>query len=328
MGVRGILEGPPPDPTGLVGAAKAPAAVSVQALEVADVEHEGLGQGRQATPDVSELARWNYINLAAYVLNFIITYASLAGLFGETNQVLSKKYQTLVTPAGWAFSIWGPLFIWEGVFAACQMLPRFRGSDVVHLASPWWWGACACQCAWTFAFAQEAILLSLLLMLGILACLTVILVRTDRLQLPWADYLCLRAPFCLHLGWIICASAVNFNVQFDAARASPEVLLAAAVLSFVAIVLVNAILVITAEHPGPIPSLVAAWAFAAVASELGRGDNLRSPDRHNPHAWPDLVLGGLGSAATGAAWGAVALAAAALALSALKAYQRSKRDVA
>lgn len=282
---------------------------------MADVEHDGSHQSPRSSR--------NYINLVAYVLNCVITYASLTGIWGETNSDLSAKYQTLVTPAGWAFIIWGPIFIWEGVFAVAQMLARFRGSEVVQLASPWWWGACLCQCVWTFAFAQEVIFLSLLMMLGILACLTGLVVRTGGLQLTWAEYLCLRAPFCLHLGWIICASAVNTNVQFDAGKASQEVLLAVAVLSFVAIVAANVALVTTAVKPDAITSLVAAWALVAVASELSDPENLRSQDRYNPHEWPELVLDGLRGAATGAALGAIALAAVALAL-ALRSQQRSK----
>ncbi|CAK0871476.1 unnamed protein product, partial [Prorocentrum cordatum] len=285
---------------------------------MADVEHARFQEDQPSPPRDIKLQSRNFINLAAYALNVVITYVSLTGVFGENNSDLSKKYQTLVTPSGWAFSIWGPIFIWEGVFVVIQMFPRFGGSEVVQLASPWWWGACLCQCVWTFAFAQEVIPLSLLMMLGILACLTGLVVCTDGLQLTWAEYLGLRAPLCLHLGWIICASAVNANVQFDAAKASPEVLLAVAVLSFAAIVAANVALVTTAANPDAVTSLVAAWAFAAVAAELGGGENLRSRDRYNPHEWPTLVLAGLRGAATGAALGASALAAVAVTLSALK----------
>mmetsp|Transcript_8061 Transcript_8061/g.21832 ORF Transcript_8061/g.21832 Transcript_8061/m.21832 type:complete len:299 (-) Transcript_8061:66-962(-) len=294
---------------------------------MAYAEHERLDQDQPATAlQDSMLESRNYANLAAYVLNSVITYTSLTGIFGETNADLSKKYQTLVTPAGWAFAIWGPIFIWEGVFAVGQMLPRFRGSEVVRRASPWWWGACLCQCAWTLAFAQEVIPLALLLMFGILACLVGIVGSTDGLLLTWAEYLCLRAPFCLHLGWIICASAVNANVQFDAAKADASELLAVAVLSFVAIVAANVALVTTATNPDAITSLVAAWAFAAVSSELADGELLRSKDRHNWRAWDPVVTGGLGNAAAGAAVVAVALGVVALVLPALRGWRRGKME--
>merc|ERR1719313_124544 len=79
----------------------------------------------------------NWLNLGAYVLNTIVTYVSLTGIFGKTNTELSAKYETLVTPSGWAFSIWGPIFIREGIFVVAQLFPRFRKSEVVHRMSPW-----------------------------------------------------------------------------------------------------------------------------------------------------------------------------------------------
>ena len=46
--------------------------------------------------------------------------APLARALGaQTNTVVSKAYPTLVTPAGWAFSIWGIIYTLEGVRAAC-----------------------------------------------------------------------------------------------------------------------------------------------------------------------------------------------------------------
>jgi hypothetical protein len=261
-------------------------------------------------PASAQLERRNWLNLAAYILNSVITYTSLTGIFGETNATLSDKYQTLVTPSGWAFSIWGPIFIWEGVFAVAQMLPRFRGSQVVQAVSPWWWGACLAQCGWTLAFAQEVIPLSLLFMLTILGCLLGASANTDGLEMSWAEYLCLRAPFSMHLGWIVVASALNTNVQFDAAKASPQSLLAVAVNSFVGVGMLNAVLATTTKSPDMIANFVAAWAFLAISSELSDGAKLADPSRYNPYEWPALVRQGLGAAATVASFGMLALALA------------------
>ena len=57
----------------------------------------------------AKLEALNYLNLVAYLVNILITYGiGVAGIFNfPTNGELSIKYQTLVTPVGWAFSIWG-----------------------------------------------------------------------------------------------------------------------------------------------------------------------------------------------------------------------------
>lgn len=256
----------------------------------------------------------NWLNVAAYAANTVVTYASLTGVFGATNTELSDKYQTLVTPAGWAFSIWGPIFIWEGVFVAAQLLPRFRGSQVVSRVSPFWWALCAAQVAWTLAFAQEQITLALLFMLCILASLLGASWSTDGLQLGAAEYFLLRAPLSLQLGWIVAASVVNANVQADAARASQETLLALAVVSYAAVLAVVTAFTFAAQSPDPLVGLVAAWAFAGIHSELGDPAKLNSPGRFNPSAWDAATLGGLRSAASVVSVVALALGAAAAAL--------------
>merc|ERR1719272_1299608 len=146
----------------------------------------------EAPQDVRALTWKNWLNLAAYLLNTVVTYTSLTGIFGATNTELSNKYQTLITPAGWAFAIWGPIFIWELVFTVAQMCPRFRNSKVVQLISPWWWALCAFQSLWTFAFAQDQVTLALVLMLCILTSLLGMSCSTDGLRMTLAEYFLLR----------------------------------------------------------------------------------------------------------------------------------------
>ena len=110
----------------------------------------------------------SWLNMLAYLVNLGITYGSLTGAFGATNEELSEKYQSLVTPAGYAFAIWGAIFTWEGIFAVAQMFPSLSTSPVVDTVTPWWIFACCFQVAWTLFFAQDLIPGSLVCMLGIL----------------------------------------------------------------------------------------------------------------------------------------------------------------
>ena len=56
-----------------------------------------------------KLTAVNYSNIVAYLLNVVVTYGiGVGGILDlPTNDELSAKYQTLVTPIGWTFSIWG-----------------------------------------------------------------------------------------------------------------------------------------------------------------------------------------------------------------------------
>lgn len=239
----------------------------------------------------------NWTNLAAMIVNMFVTYSSLTGIYGETNTTLSKKYQTLITPAGWAFSIWGPIFIWELVFVIAQFFPHFRNCTVTRLVSPWWWALCFVQSLWTFAFAQDVIPLALVLMLSILATLLGISWCTDGLEMKLSEYFLLRAPFSLQLGWIIAASLVNLNVLADSRKASQGSLLALAIGSLATVLAVVTFFSFGVRTPDAIVGLVAAWACAAIYSELGSPEQLNDPSRFNPSVWDPVVLDGFRKAA-------------------------------
>jgi hypothetical protein len=76
------------------------------------------------TSAASRLNKSNLCNLAAYVLNVAVTFGvGAAGYLGTpSNAELSLKYQTLVTPVGWAFSIWGIIFTLQAIWV---LIPFF-----------------------------------------------------------------------------------------------------------------------------------------------------------------------------------------------------------
>jgi hypothetical protein len=269
---------------------------------------KGAATGVGAAPRLSWI---NWLNLAAYVINVVIIYVSITGVFGATNREVSMKYQTLVTPASFAFSIWGPIYIWEGVFVVAQMLPRFRNRPVVRTIAPFWWSACICQVVWSLLFAQEWLTASLVFMVAILGSLLGLLQRANSVDSEsFAEFWLLRAPFSLHAGWIIAACAVSANVQADYAKASPAELLAVAVVSLAVVFAVASVSAIGAPRPDAIIPLVAAWALFAVSSELNAATRLLDPTKHNPVVWPRMVLEAVRTSASVLSLACLGLAAA------------------
>jgi translocator protein len=133
-------------------------------------------------------------NAVAFIVNTIITFTSNAPIYGKTNSQVSNmfdplpiafctpssrfslrprahRYPTLLTPSGWAFSIWGAIFAAQGVWTAWQVIPRNHSNRFTASIGVWWWIVCAVQCCWTFAFAQEQIGLALAFMIAILLAL-------------------------------------------------------------------------------------------------------------------------------------------------------------
>jgi len=212
----------------------------------------------------------NKINVAAYATNFLFTGLSLVGAFGPDNTELSSKYQTIVTPAGVAFSIWGPIFMLELVFTIAQLTPGLRGSQVVSKVSPWWWAACLFQSAWSVVFAREAIFLSLVMISSILGSLLGLILVTDYQcdEMTLKEYWLLRAPFSLHGGWLVAATAVNANVLVVSNGGSVSEQLAAGVAALTIAFALATFLGVGKSKPDAIVCGVLAWATNFISVEL------------------------------------------------------------
>ncbi|TGE05218.1 hypothetical protein [Hymenobacter fodinae] len=162
-------------------------------------------------PSTSRAWRWGAA--AAIVGNIAINYVSQRFPFnGQTNGQVSYKYPTLLTPAGYAFSIWGLIFLSLLLYAVWQLLPAQRRNPLPDaVARPLVW-ANLLTGLWLVVFAYELLVPSMLTMLGILACLAVVYGRARQLvrraESPWYSSI----PFGLYLGWISLATVVNVTV--------------------------------------------------------------------------------------------------------------------
>ncbi|CAE8736371.1 unnamed protein product [Polarella glacialis] len=177
------------------------------------------------------------------------------------------------------------------------MLPKHRSSPVAQLVTPWWSAACAFQVAWSAVFGAEFLLAAFVCMLGILGSLLGLLLTADRAPLSLSEYWLLRAPFSLHAGWVIAASAVNASVLADSRMCSAGTLLALAIVSLAVILAVVVLFVVASPKPEAIIGFVAAWSLGAIHAELGSATHLLDPSRFNFFAWDEVSLAGLRGAA-------------------------------
>jgi hypothetical protein len=164
--------------------------------------------------DHQSLQKLNYANVVAYILNTLVTYGvGTSGRF-PSNGELSAKYQTLVTPAGFAFAIWGIIFTSQLIWCITQLLPRYRSKAVVLEGVGFYYVyTCLAEISWTLCFTTNYIALSLILMVSILIPLVVIVSKSSKISNDnTSDYWLLKFPFEIHAGWIMAATLVNINV--------------------------------------------------------------------------------------------------------------------
>jgi hypothetical protein len=228
--------------------------------------------GNEETTSTSSLQAVNYANVVAYLANILVVFGSTtAGL--PDNATLSAKYQTLVTPAGYAFAIWGIIFTSQLIWTVAQLLPTYRSNELVTKGVGYYYvWACLAQCFWTIAFGLEKIPLSLFAMVLILIPLVIIITQFSAMSAgSMGRYWLLKFPFEIHAAWIMAATLVNMNVVFVAQSAAPNVQMSIGWLSLLVVILVG--VYYTAKQIWVVPSVLV-WASTAIAVELSNPKDL------------------------------------------------------
>ncbi|WP_029036609.1 tryptophan-rich sensory protein [Salinimicrobium xinjiangense] len=150
-------------------------------------------------------------NIVAFLLMIVVSYLSNTGLInGETMGSVSAEYENLFTPAGYAFSIWGLIYLALAGFVVFQIMSK-KGREMVAKAGWWFVISCGLNIAWIFAWLHHLTGLSVLIMALLLISLIMIILRT-RMELddePLSVIAFLWWPFSFYSGWITVALIAN-----------------------------------------------------------------------------------------------------------------------
>ena len=205
----------------------------------------------------------SFLVLAATIGVILFNWLAATGrLAGTDTAAISAKYQTLVTPAGYAFSIWTLIYVGLVAFSVFQLLPanvaRFRPVRSLYIFT------CALNCAWLYFWQQEQIVVCFVIILTLAVALLAInfIIRESE---STTDAWIAKGAFGLYFGWVTAATLVNFAImlKFLNALASPttETILAV-VLILVAAALGVLIRIRLTNYFYP---LAVAWALTAIA---------------------------------------------------------------
>ena len=224
-----------------------------------------------ASPQAADLPP-RLVVLACAVLQILTPMLPALGV-GEPIGSQSESVQTLITPAGWAFSIWGALYTGTILFAIYQALPAQQHSRL--LARLRWPAAGAflgnaLWAAYTQVFGLSAI--SVAIIVFTLVCLLAIFRRLTRWQprfTPGERWL-VMLPLTALAGWLTAATIVNIAaaLQFHGVEAGSSAPAIAGALAIVGSVIVAAAL--TSARGNPPYALVFLWALAAIYAAGGQ----------------------------------------------------------
>jgi len=212
---------------------------------------------------------WAILN--ALVLILVIYwnyYANAQGINENSVGSLSDQYDNFFTPAGYAFSIWGLIYIALTINAAYQLRCAFTSQETsfIQKLGPTLIFANIGNAAWIWLWLIERTGESVILMLLILISLSAAVIRlnlgTGRATIPvkrWVWW-----PVSLYTGWITVATVANISAylaKIDWQMGLTEVNWA--IVMIVVATVVN-IFILKTRNMATF-ALVGAWAILAIA---------------------------------------------------------------
>lgn len=81
----------------------------------------------------------------------VIAWLANTGVFGPTNGAISDRYPTLIVAAGYAFAIWGPIFLLDVMYGTWQLLDR-APDERLRRIRPWTAMGFLLTSAWMIVF--------------------------------------------------------------------------------------------------------------------------------------------------------------------------------
>jgi hypothetical protein len=152
------------------------------------------------------------VNVIAYVAMLVVNgLANGLPLNGQNTGEISDRFLVFFVPAGYVFSIWGLIYLALLGFTVYQALPSQRTNPRLRSIGYLFALSSLANLVWIFLWHYNIFTLTLLVMLGLLACLIAIYLRLDigRTQVSTAERWLVNVPFSIYLGWITVATIAN-----------------------------------------------------------------------------------------------------------------------
>ena len=154
------------------------------------------------------------INTLTLIFALVLNGLAGSGVFnGKSVGDISARYDTLIAPEGYAFAIWGIIYLLLLLFVGYQWYAWLRNREDTALKQTGLWFALGniTNGLWIVAWLNEYMGISVLLIFILLFSLIMLTLRL-RLEIwdaPLRTIGFVWWPICIYLGWIVVASVAN-----------------------------------------------------------------------------------------------------------------------
>ncbi len=155
------------------------------------------------------------------VISFLVMIAvnilaSLLPINGMITSDVSNNYPSLIIPAGYTFLIWTVIYVLLFTYVVYQLEAMGHVSTLSSKISDFirlfFILSCLCNIAWIFAWHYRYMALSLVLIITILVCLSIINQYIYSEDVSLSERIFVRLSFSIYFGWITVAVMVNVSV--------------------------------------------------------------------------------------------------------------------
>ncbi|PKL80134.1 MAG: hypothetical protein CVV25_05295 [Ignavibacteriae bacterium HGW-Ignavibacteriae-4] len=210
------------------------------------------------------------LNTLTFLLVLYVNILSSTDVIsGDTVSDISSRYTTLITPAGYAFAIWGFIYFMIIGFIGFQWYSVFKLKDNTYVKETGLWFAVSnlANTMWIIAWVNEWLLMSVFFMVLLLISLSKLVIR-HRLEIwdaPLRVMLFVWWPITFYFGWIILATVVNVSVLLVSLNLGLQAGITELLAIITLIIATIIYLVLLAKRNLREAALVGIWGFIAIA---------------------------------------------------------------
>lgn len=148
------------------------------------------------------------LSLLFYLIMVIVNaLANIIPINGQTTGEISNKLEVLITPASYAFMIWGLIYVLLAVWLVRGFIKKYRGISYTKTSSTLFVITCILNATWILVWHYELFAISVIVILLLLLTLLILYKAIKSAAYRFFDVF----PFSIYIGWISVASIVNIS---------------------------------------------------------------------------------------------------------------------